>query len=38
MKTLKLTAKDFKKSSNYWSDYIGNEDVSDYQGSIEYEN
>ena len=37
MKTLKLTAKDFKKSSSYWSDYIGTENISDYSGSIEIE-
>ena len=37
MKTLKLTAKDFKKSTSYWKDYIGKEDVSDFQGHIEIE-
>jgi hypothetical protein len=36
MKILKLTAEHFKKNPNeYWSDYIGTEDVSDYDGSIE---
>lgn len=35
MNTLKLTAKDFKKSDSYWSDYIGEVDVTDYDGHIE---
>lgn len=35
MKTLKLTEKDFKQSGSYWKDYIGKEDVSDYDGHIE---
>ncbi len=37
MKTLKITAKDIKKSDSYWSDYIGKEDVSNYDGHIEIE-
>ena len=37
MKTLKLTAKDFKKSDSYWKDYIGAESVADYDGHIEIE-
>ena len=37
MKTLKLLAKDFKKSDSYWSDYIGEEDLSNYEGHIEIE-
>ena len=37
MKTLKLTAKHFRKSGSYWSDYVGSEDVSDFNGSIEIE-
>jgi hypothetical protein len=35
METLKLTAEHFKKSTSYWSDYIGTVDVSDYDGNIE---
>ena len=35
MKTLKLTSKDFKQSDGYWKDYVGKEDVSNYEGSIE---
>jgi len=35
MKTLKVTAKDIKKSDSYWSDYIGTTDVSNYDGHIE---
>ena len=35
MNTLKLTKEHFKKSTSYWSDYIGTEDVSDYQWHIE---
>ena len=35
MKTLKLTANDFKQSDSYWKDYIGKEDVSNYEGHIE---
>lgn len=30
MKTLKLTKEHFKKSTSYWSDYIGTEDVSNF--------
>ena len=37
MRTLKLTAKDFKKSDSYWSDYIGTENVADFDGHIEIE-
>ena len=37
MKTLQLTAKDFKQSESYWKDYIGSEDLSDFQGNIEIE-
>lgn len=37
MKTLRLTAKDFKYTENYWKEYIGKEDVSDYDGNIEIE-
>jgi hypothetical protein len=32
LKTLRLTAKDFKKGNSYWSVYIGKTDVSDYDG------
>ena len=35
MKTLKLTKKDFKKTDNYWMDYIGKEDISNYDGNVE---
>ena len=35
METLKLTEEHFKKSNSYWSDYIGNVDVSSYNGNIE---
>jgi hypothetical protein len=35
MKTLKLTADDFKQSDSYWKDYIGTEDVADFKGNIE---
>lgn len=35
MNTLKITAKDIKKSDSYWSDYIGTTDVSNYDGNIE---
>lgn len=35
MKTLKLTADDFKQSDSYWKDYIGTEDVADFRGNIE---
>ena len=37
MKTLKLTAKDFKKSGSYWSDYIGPEIEVEFDGNIEIE-
>lgn len=37
MQILKLTAKHFKDTNNYWKEYIGKEDVSDYQGHIEIE-
>ena len=37
MKTLRLTAKDFKETNFYWKEYIGTEDVSDYDGNIEIE-
>ncbi len=37
MQTLKLTAKDFKKSDNYWSDYIGSKIESGFDGHIEIE-
>ena len=37
MQTLRLTAKDFKESDNYWSDYIGKTDVSDFDGHLEIE-
>ena len=37
MKTLKLTKKDFKKTDNYWMDYIGKEDISNYDGNVEIE-
>lgn len=37
MNTLKLTKNDFKKSKNYWLDYIGTTDVSNYAGHIEIE-
>ena len=35
MNTLKLTKKDFKETDNYWKEYIGKTDVSDYGGHIE---
>jgi hypothetical protein len=35
--TIKLKAKDFKKSNSYYLDYIGKKDVSDYNGNIEIE-
>lgn len=35
METLKLTAEHFKKSTSYWSDYIGTVDVSDYEWHIQ---
>ena len=38
MKTLKLTSKDFKKSTSYWSDYIGKEDLSNFSGHVEIDN
>jgi len=37
MKTLILTAKDFKKSDSYYKLYCGKEDVSNYEGNIEIE-
>jgi hypothetical protein len=38
MNTLKLTAKDFKKSAgNYLSDYVGSEDVTNHEGHIDIE-
>jgi len=37
MKTLKLTKKDFKETNSYYKEYIGKEDVSDYDGNIEIE-
>lgn len=37
MKTLKLTAKDFKDSDNYYKIYCGKEEIKDYQGNIEIE-
>ena len=37
MKTLRLTVKDFKETNFYWKEYIGTEDVSDYDGNIEIE-
>ena len=37
MKTLRLTAKDFKETNGYWKEYIGKEDVSDFNGNIEIE-
>jgi hypothetical protein len=35
MKTLILTRNDFEKSHNYWSDYVGKEDLSDFDGNVE---
>ena len=37
MNTLRLTAKDFKQSNSYYKDYIGKEDVSNFDGHIEIE-
>ncbi len=37
MNTLHLVAKDFKDSDSYYKNYIGKEDVSNYQGNIEIE-
>ena len=37
MAKLTLTEKDFKKTDNYWSEYIGKTDVSDYKGNITIE-
>ncbi len=37
MKTLKLTAKDFKDTDSYYKEYCGKEDVSNYDGHIEIE-
>ena len=37
MAELKLTKKDFKKGDNFWSEYIGKTDVSDYKGDITIE-
>lgn len=38
MKTLKITAKDIKKSTSYWSNYIGKEDLSNFDGNVEIDN
>src|ERR1700730_6050619 len=35
MKPLRLESKHFKDTDNYWKEYIGREDVSDYDGNIE---
>ena len=35
MKILKLTKDDFKKSDSYYSDYIGKENLSDFDGHLE---
>lgn len=37
MKTLKITKKDVKDTDNYWKEYVGKEDVSNYEGHIEIE-
>ena len=37
MKTLVITSADIKKSDLYWSDYVGAEDVSDFDGHIKIE-
>ena len=37
MKTLKLTAKDFRETDSYYKEYCGKEDVSNYDGHIEIE-
>jgi hypothetical protein len=37
MNTLRLTKKDFKDTDNYWKEYIGKADVSNYDGNIEIE-
>ena len=37
MKTLKLTAKDFKYTDSHYKEYCGKADVSDYEGNIEIE-
>jgi hypothetical protein len=37
MKTLKLTASDFKETGSYYKEYIGTEDVTNYDGNIEIE-
>jgi hypothetical protein len=36
-KTLLITSKDVKKSDEYWSDYIGSENVANFDGHIEIE-
>lgn len=35
MKTLKITRQDIKKSDSYWSDYIGSENVADFEKKLE---
>ena len=37
MKTLKLTKNDFKETKNYWREYIGKEDISNFDGHLEVE-
>ena len=37
MNTLKLTAKDFAETDAYYKKYIGETDVSNYEGNIEIE-
>ena len=37
MKVLKITKNDVKETENYWKDYVGKEDVSQYDGHIEIE-
>ena len=37
MNTLKLTAKDFAETDTYCKKYIGETDVSNYEGNIEIE-
>jgi hypothetical protein len=37
MQTLTLTRSDFRKSGSGWSDYIGNENIADFDGNLEIE-
>ena len=37
MKTLVLKKEHFKETENYWKEYVGTEDVSNFEGNIEIE-